>query len=231
MNEDLLAKGDALKELMGRYRSQFGSVIRPALTAKNTLELRLPDPQSILADTDPNDPEACWIAIEEALQQHGKMAAIGGYAEKRTAYRVNPELFGNENDERCIHLGVDIWMAAGTPVYAPLDGTVHSFADNNSLGNYGPTIVLEHELEDVKFFTLYGHLTLSSLTRLYEGKQIRKGEQIGAIGSPSENGNWVPHLHYQFMADMMGCRGDFIGVSTEREARFYLSLCPEPVVM
>ena len=63
------------------------------------------------------------------------------------------------------------------------------------------------------------------------GQSILKGESFAAIGSPAENGNWVPHLHFQFMADMMGNLGDFIGVATEREAEFYLTLCPEPVVL
>ncbi|TNF29347.1 MAG: peptidase M23 [Bacteroidetes bacterium] len=231
MLEDLRAKGQKLKEVIGRNRAAFGSVVRPALTVDNTLELRLSDRRNILAGIDPTDAGACWNAIALALNERGKVAAIGGYAEKRTAYRINPELFGREVDERCIHLGVDIWMATGTDIHSPLDATVHSFADNDSLGNYGPTIILQHELENVKFYTLYGHLTRTSLAGLMVGQSILKGESFAAIGSPAENGNWVPHLHYQFMADMMGNRGDFIGVATEREAEFYLTLCPEPVVL
>ncbi|MCB0754696.1 MAG: peptidoglycan DD-metalloendopeptidase family protein [Flavobacteriales bacterium] len=231
MLDSLLAKGEQLQKLIGKYRSAFGSVVRPALTKENTLELRLSNPNNILAAVDPTDAEGCWEAIERELKQTQKVAAVGGYAEKRTAYRINPELFGSDLEERCIHLGVDIWMAGGTAVYAPLDGTVHSFADNASLGNYGPTIILEHKLEDVVFYTLYGHLTRESLSGKYKGQTIKKGDAFAAIGWPHENGNWVVHLHYQFMADMLGNEGDFPGVSTEKEAELYLTLCPEPAVV
>ena len=61
--------------------------------------------------------------------------------------------------------------------------------------------------------------------------EVKKGESFGAIGSAEVNGNWPPHLHYQFIADMMDMNGDFKGVATEAEADFYLSLCPEPVVL
>jgi hypothetical protein len=43
---------------------------------------------------------------------------------------------------------------------AALDGRVHSFQNNDSLGNYGPTIILEHQVEDLTFYTLYGHFVV-----------------------------------------------------------------------
>ena len=52
---------------------------------------------------------------------------------------------GNEVDEwRTIHLGMDLFIQEGSPVFAPLDGIVHSFANNNRKHDYGPTIILEH---------------------------------------------------------------------------------------
>ena len=35
----------------------------------------------------------------------------------------------------------------GKSVHAPLTSTVHSFANNEGQGNYGPTIILQHELQ------------------------------------------------------------------------------------
>jgi murein DD-endopeptidase MepM/ murein hydrolase activator NlpD len=231
MRDSLRAKGKKLKALIQNHRTAFGSVVKPQLTRENSFELHLSNPKNILADVDPTDAEGCWEAIEHELKKTKKMAAIGGYGEKRTAYRINKELFGSEQEERCIHLGIDIWMPGRTPIYAPLDAKVHSFADNASLGNYGPTIILEHKLEDVVFYTLYGHLTRESLSDKLKGQLIKKGQSFATIGWPHENGNWVVHLHYQFMADMLGNEGDFPGVSTEKEADFYLTLCPEPAVM
>ena len=231
MIPELIDKGKKLKSIVQSNRDAFSCVIQPALSNENTLGLNLSDPNNIVAQCDPSDADLCWNVIEQALASSNKIAAIGGYAEKRTAYRVNKSLFGDGDDERCIHLGIDIWMKAGTPIHAPLDGVVHSFADNVGIGNYGPTIILKHELEGVEFYSLYGHLTLSSLIELGVGKRIEQGKSFAAIGQPTENGNWTPHLHYQFIADMMGCRGDFIGVSTETDSEFFLTLCPEPVVL
>ena len=49
------------------------------------------------------------------------------------------------------------------PIHAALDGTIHSFQNNTALGDYGPTIILSHEIEGFKFHTLYGHLSEASL--------------------------------------------------------------------
>ncbi len=73
-------------------------------------------------------------------------------------------------EPRRLHLGLDIWGKAGTEIYAPMAGTVHSFAFNNNFGDYGATIILKHELEDFSFYTLYGHLSLADLNTLKEDK-------------------------------------------------------------
>lgn len=230
MRDSLCEKAQKIQLVIDRNRDLFGSVVLPSLTKQNTFELKLSDPNNVVAKINPTDADACWFAIENELKRLNKLAAFGGYGEKRTAYRVNTELFGNGEGERCIHIGTDLWMAAETPIYAPMDGIIHSFADNDGLGNYGPTIILAHQLEDETFFTLFGHLTRTSLTNLTVGQKIGKGEPFAAIGSPHENGNWVPHLHYQFITDMMENSGDFPGVATEQEAEFYLNICPEPIL-
>ena len=109
---------------------------------------------------------------------------------------------------------------------APLDGTVHSFADNNGRLDYGPTIILEHEIEGgLKFFTLYGHLTGDSLSGLAKGRIFKKGKRIGTIG---ENGGWPPHLHFQIVTDLLGKSGDFPGVAVPSQREVWLSLSPDP---
>ncbi|MDX5345953.1 MAG: peptidoglycan DD-metalloendopeptidase family protein, partial [Hymenobacteraceae bacterium] len=137
-------------------------------------------------------------------------------------------LFEGSDQYRSIHLGVDIWADAGTEVLAPLDGKVHSFRDNNNFGDYGPTLILEHQLENKIFYTLYGHLSRSSLIGLVEDNVFRKGERIGWIGNYPENGNWPPHLHFQIITDMEGRKGDFPGVVAKQEREKYQQLCPDP---
>lgn len=153
---------------------------------------------------------------------------IGGYAEDRVIYRHRKHFNANAEKPRSIHLGVDIWAEPGTPLYAPLDATVHSFAFNDHYGDYGPTIILTHELAGTTFFTLYGHLSLGSLEGLYDGKSIREGERFASIGPYPENGDWPPHLHFQVIRDMGSYRGDFPGVCNAADQEYYLNLCPDP---
>jgi len=119
-------------------------------------------------------------------------------------------------------------MAAGTPLYAPLDGFVHSFKDNNVFGDYGPTIIVEYILDNVKFYTLFGHLSRESLVGMYEGKKIRKGEQLASVGNFPINGDWPPHVHFQLIVDMGDKKGDFFGVSSLSQKEYYSILCPDP---
>ncbi|MDR6809369.1 murein DD-endopeptidase MepM/ murein hydrolase activator NlpD [Dyadobacter sp. BE34] len=153
---------------------------------------------------------------------------IGGYGEDRVIYRHRKHFTTDAEKPRSIHLGVDIWAEAGTPLYAPLDATVHSFAFNNHYGDYGPTIILTHELDGITFFTLYGHLSLTSLEGLHEGKPIQAGEHIATIGPYPENGDWPPHLHFQVIRDMGNLKGDFPGVCNAADRDYYLNLCPDP---
>ncbi|WP_031529473.1 peptidoglycan DD-metalloendopeptidase family protein [Dyadobacter crusticola] len=153
---------------------------------------------------------------------------IGGYGENRVIYRQRMHFGGDEPGARSIHLGTDIWVPAGEPVYAPIDGVVHSYAFNNHYGDYGPTIILAHDLSGVRFYTLYGHLSLSSLNGLSVGKPIAKGEQFAFIGDFPENGDWPPHLHFQVISEIGDYAGDFPGVSSIFDQDYYLSICLDP---
>ena len=62
--------------------------------------------------------------IEEQLQQSQARVGIGGYLEKRVLYQ-HSEHFQNATENRDIHLGIDWWSPALTPVYCPLDAVVH----------------------------------------------------------------------------------------------------------
>ena len=152
---------------------------------------------------------------------------IGRYDEDRVLYRHSP-LFDGEQERRSVHLGIDLFVVAGTEVSAPLPSTVHSLADNARLGDYGPTVILEHELEGLRFFSLYGHLSRSTLARLEVGRTLAAGMPFARVGDLHENGGWPPHLHFQFIADLGGLRGDFPGVAAPSERARYLELCPDP---
>lgn len=165
--------------------------------------------------------------VFDTMLSKNEYIGIGGYDENRVIYRQRDH-FTNQENPRSIHLGVDIWANAGEPIYAPLDGTIHSFAFNNNPGDYGPTIILKHELEEIEFYTLYGHLSVESLNGLYEGKQIAAGEKIAEIGNFPENGDWPPHLHFQVISEIGEYKGDFPGVSSLENREYFLRTCPNP---
>lgn len=162
---------------------------------------------------------------------------IGGYNETRNMYRRS-DLFDKNISEnlinqepRNIHLGIDIWGDADTVIHAPLGGMIHSYAYNNNFGDYGATIILQHQVDTFNFYTLYGHLALKDLGAVRKGQFITRGEKFAHFGSPAENGNWPPHLHFQVVIDMGNWDGDYPGVCKKSEAEKYLTNCPDPDVL
>lgn len=188
-----------------------------------------------LATLDLTDTATFTDYVFGKLRAAGAKVGVGGYNEHRVIYRRSEHFNTSEEEPREIHLGIDFWAEAGTPVFAPLDGVVHSFQDNAHFGDYGPTIILEHPGNAVvrhsdgkSLYSLYGHLTRQSLEGLYEGKTFNAGEKLGEVGPYPENGDWPPHLHFQLITDMLGLKGDFPGVCSLTNRAKYLAICPNP---
>lgn len=189
-------------------------------TAKNTALT-----PEILNDT---DLFSAWV--EDKLALNNAKYGIGGYNEHRTIYSMSSH-FDAKDEPRRLHLGIDIWAPAETPVYNFYDATVHSFAFNNNHGDYGATIILQYQLADLTLFALYGHLSLASLTGLQEGQFIPAGKQFATFGVAAENGHWPPHLHFQLMFDIQGMQGDYPGVCQFSKRADFLSNCPNPALI
>lgn len=194
----------------------------------NTLRLDFSSENAGLKNVDLANTKTFDEYVFGQIRSEGKKYGIGGYLENRAIYSRS-EVFGtSESDFRNIHLGIDIWAEPGSVVYAPLDGTVHSFQYNEGFGNYGATIVLQHQVGEVTFFSLYGHLFRSDLNGLEVGQKIKGGEAFCHIGPFPENGDWPPHLHFQLIWDLLGSSGDFPGVCSQRELHSYSENCPDP---
>ena len=173
--------------------------------------------------------EAFHQYITKSIEARGGKMGIGGYMENRPIYSRSDVFDGDEN--RRIHLGIDIWAPAFTEVHTPLKAKVHSFQDNAAFGDYGPTIILSHELEGHTLYTLYGHLSRRSLQGLRVGQSIEKGASFTELGPYPENGDWPPHLHFQLILDLEGHSGDFPGVAASSEREKYQRLCPDPYLL
>ena len=169
--------------------------------------------------------------IKEYLELQQAKIAYGGYLETRNLYKRSTVFNTLDSDERNIHIGLDLWINESAPVYAALSGKIHSFQNNKGLGDYGPTLILEHHIENYTFYTLYGHLSSESLKHLKVGDFITQGEQIATLGLPSENGNYSQHLHFQIIIDMENKFGDYPGVCSSNKLDFYSKNCPDPNVL
>ncbi len=175
-----------------------------------------------------DDAAAFGRYLNKYLSQHRAKVAYGGYNEKRNLYKRSTIFKDDNSPERDIHIGLDLWSPAGTVVLAALAGKVHSFNYNTGIGNYGPTLLLEHTIEEQVFYTLYGHLSLESITELEIGQTVKASEQIGMLGDATVNGDYAPHLHFQLIRDISGYFGDYPGVCSEQQLPFYLDNCPDP---
>jgi 4-aminobutyrate aminotransferase-like enzyme len=170
-------------------------------------------------------------AIFGRMRQKGAVIGIGCYDEPRAIYIS--DAYRQPRDQmpemRTIHMGIDLHMVPGSSIRAFYDGKVHSFNNNTSTYDYGPTIILAHETGDgLIFYTLYGHLSLASLENLSVGQVLACGEKFAEIGDTHVNGGWPPHLHFQIITDMLGEAGNYKGVAPPSQRRVWKALSPDP---
>lgn len=215
-----------------RNKGKFASVVAADLQKDDKIILDLSVGSKQLGNN-PNfeDSHKFERLVNRLMEEEDVAISIGKYREIRPIYTSDAfAVIGNEGPRwRTMHIGLDVFMKSGTPVYAPLDGIVHSFHNNEGDRDYGPTIILRHTVaKDLTFYTLYGHLSLSSLNDLRVGMEIRRGQQIATIGARPVNGDWPPHLHFQIILDMLGYEGDFPGVAFPEQEKVWTSLCPNP---
>ncbi len=211
------------------HREAFAAVVDPDPRSSSTTvfdlsvgSTLLPDPIAMAGTNDLSD------VLFGEMTRVGATIGIGRYDEPRLWYTCE-EFADADGDRRTIHIAVDLFVPAGTFVRAPLDGIVESVQDNPGLLDYGPTVILRHEPRDGPlFYTLYGHLSRSVLTRLACRDNVSAGQTFAELGTFEENGNWPPHLHFQIITDLLGTAGNFPGVAPPDERDVWTALCPDP---
>ncbi|WP_129715586.1 peptidoglycan DD-metalloendopeptidase family protein [Pedobacter sp. SYP-B3415] len=219
-----------LQPVLQKYQAQFAAVVPFNRQSDRIVPMDLTQSNESLDERTYTDTVRFSAWVEGRLATAQARYGVGGYNEHRNIYGRSRH-FDNDEEPRRLHLGTDIWGAAGTPVFNFYEATVHSFADNNRNGDYGATIILRYELDGYVFHALYGHLSRASLTGLQKGDTVPAGKQIAALGVPEENGNWPPHLHFQLVVDMKDLEGDFPGVCRYSEREIYLTNSPDPQVI
>jgi len=184
---------------------------------------------------DPEDAEAWTALLFGKMKEVGAEVGVGRYDEVRQWY--TSDIFrapGSDPPEwRTVHIGIDLFLEPGSPVLAPFDALVHSVANNVGGLDYGPTVLLEHRItegtgENLRFWTLYGHLAEEEVALLHPEQSVRRGQPFARIGDYPVNGNWAPHLHFQVITDLLGSEGNFPGVALPSQRTLWKALSPDP---
>lgn len=205
------------------------SLVDPGISKSEYCALDLSVTNPALETIDLSSSSQLEQFIWEYMNNRKARVAYGGYLEQRGIY--NRSTYFNQANpitERNIHLGLDLWIEANSPIFAPMAGHIHSFRNNTNYGDYGPTIILKHEIQNHEFYTLYGHLSLESLQDKRIGERIEKGEEIATLGTAEVNGDYPPHLHFQIIKDIQHYSGDYPGVSDQLNLANYQKNCPDP---
>jgi murein DD-endopeptidase MepM/ murein hydrolase activator NlpD len=88
------------------------------------------------------------------------------------------------------HHGEDIFAAAGTPLLAVADGTLHTIGFNK-IGGYRLWL---RDAQGDEFY--YAHLSAYSPLAV-EGRPVKAGDVIGFVGATGDADGGAPHLHFE----------------------------------
>jgi murein DD-endopeptidase MepM/ murein hydrolase activator NlpD len=183
---------------------------------------------TVKTETEFNNPAFFEEKLNKIQQENPSKIIAGGYLEKRALYTSDIYNAKNSSEKRNIHLGIDFWLPEKTPIYSLFDGEIVCAVHQKEYKGYGGFIILKHQFKEIGFYTLYGHLSEKSVLKFVVGDKINKNEQIGILGNYAENGEWVPHLHFQIMLNLLDYENDFPGVALESEIGFWKTICPNP---
>jgi 4-aminobutyrate aminotransferase-like enzyme/Ser/Thr protein kinase RdoA (MazF antagonist) len=224
-----------VREWLLEHQSEFGRIVDADLKSDMLEIFDLSVASTDLGLPDEIDsPEKLTKRLFDQMATKGACIGVGRYLEPRIIYANDDFVVPCENgpERRTMHMAHDYFLKAGEAVFAPIAGTIHSFQDNTAELDFGPCIILEHQVshrgQAITFYTLYGHLTRTSLEGLQVGQPIEANQKIAEIGPYPENGNWPPHLHFQVITDLLGQRGEFPGVARPSELAVRKSISLDP---
>ncbi|HVT52489.1 MAG TPA: aminotransferase class III-fold pyridoxal phosphate-dependent enzyme, partial [Dongiaceae bacterium] len=189
---------------------------------------------------DPADPIAIAsaagdAAAAEALWNERAAAeqvtlGIGPWGEDRPVYTA--AAFQSrlaEGERRSMHLGLDLFLPAGSALHAPLSGKIVDLFASDVPQDYGHAVLLEHTPETgITFYSLWGHLSAATLEGLKVGATVEPGKIFAWMGAPAENGGWQPHVHLQLLTYRPARAADVIGAGEPRYRSVWAELFPDP---
>lgn len=227
---DAIDGAGAVRKWVAENSKSFAPMVRPSPATMNKAIVPYGDATHFMtvASAEQRATEATqWW--DDFCSDNNIELGIGAWGEERTVYtdKAFESLF-IEGQRRIHHLGVDLFMPAGTPLYAPLAATVMSVEIEHEPLGYGGLIKLEHRPEGCPpFVTLWGHMAHEALERLKPGQQLQAGDLVGHMGDIHENGGWTPHLHFEMTTDIHLTATEILGVGEAAYLDVWADLFPD----
>ncbi|MFA5902736.1 MAG: peptidoglycan DD-metalloendopeptidase family protein [Desulfobacula sp.] len=184
-------------------------------------------PGSSLFDlVDIHDQQAFQKLLDEWMKDRHTFGLASYLENRETILSRYPQM---KKEKRFFHLGLDIIVALGTPLFAPLDGTVAVSGYEAGDKNYGAHVLLKHESPYFEtFYSFYGHLNREKLPAA--GQAFTAGEPFAYIGDFHENGNWFYHTHLQIITQKGIDKGYLSkGYCAANDLAEINDLCPSPL--
>jgi hypothetical protein len=142
------------------------------------------------------DAQFCEDALQREHERLGVQFSYGGYLEDRRTLWHGSYL---DADEKYIHLGVDVNVPAGTPVFADNPGRVVSVGtDHPEEHGWGTRVIIR--LDNHPVYLIYAHL--HPRTHVRADDTVQAGSSLGTVGSVENNGGWFTHWHGQAVAEL-----------------------------
>lgn len=215
-----------------RHRQKMASVVDVPFTkvAPHVMDLGI---GGELLGADPQRSQ-CRIrakVVSDELRRVDNPLGIGRYDEARFTSAAHG-CIGHQSEgggAECVHMGLDIFAAAGANVRACLDGVVHRVATVVEGGEADTTVILRHECGDSgPLFTVYRHLSSEGILSLTAGQRIDGGEVIGKIPCVDADRRTPTHLHFQLAVDLLEKNEDFPSMVPAAYREIWKALSPDP---
>jgi hypothetical protein len=138
-------------------------------------------------------PRTCTAFVKAVALALQVDLTFGGYAENRQHLWRKTYLKEGE----AYHRGIDYNVPAGTEVRVPAACELIKVVRNTSTDqDWGGQLFfrLESPYKGADYFII-GHLAHAGLPDV--GHFFSRGDRVGVVGEPHENGGWFPHEHFQ----------------------------------
>ncbi len=95
------------------------------------------------------------------------------------------------------HHGMDFNPGIGAPIQAIADGVV-SFREDADGGGLGYYVIIDHNIDGMKFQSVYGHMLAGSV-QMQVGQEVHVTDIVGQVGNTGASTG--PHLHFEIRID------------------------------